>query len=123
MPAPPQHPRRALPQVQHLQGRNVGGFVSRRRFTVCTGSPGGWRNYQAVAALRDTLLFEEARIIPPRRGDVTIRCILDGLLLPAVVRPARVPPLVAFEGDESFPVEAVEALYYEMVSATGEEVR
>ena len=53
---------------------------------------------------------------------MTIRCILDGLMLPAVVRPAKVPPLVAFDGDEPFPVEAVEALYYEMVSATCEEV-
>jgi hypothetical protein len=43
-------------------------------------------------------------------------------MLPAVVRPARVPPLVAFEGPESFPVEAIEALYYEVVSATREEV-
>jgi hypothetical protein len=53
---------------------------------------------------------------------VTIRCVLDGLMLPAVVRSAQVPPLVAFEGDESFPVEAVEALFYEVVSATREEV-
>ncbi len=54
---------------------------------------------------------------------MTIRCILDGLMLPAVVRSAQVPPLVAFEGGESFPVEAVEALlYYEMVSATRDEV-
>lgn len=50
-----------------------------------------------------------------------IRCVLDGLLLPAVVRPAQ-PPLLAFEGRESFPVEAVEALFYEMVSATNEEI-
>ena len=53
---------------------------------------------------------------------MTIRCILDGLMLPAVVRSAEVPPLVAFEGHEAFPVEAVEALYYEMVSATRDEV-
>ena len=53
---------------------------------------------------------------------MTIRCILDGLMLPAVVRPAQVPPLVAFEGAESFSVEAIEALYYELVSATREEV-
>jgi hypothetical protein len=53
---------------------------------------------------------------------VTIRCILDGLMLSAVVRSAEVPPLVAFEGHEAFPVEAVEALYYEMVSATRDEV-
>jgi hypothetical protein len=53
---------------------------------------------------------------------VTIRCVLDGLLLPALVLPSGAPPLVAFEGYEAFPVEAVEALYYEMVSATHEEL-
>jgi hypothetical protein len=52
---------------------------------------------------------------------VTIRCLLDGLLLRAVVRRSA-PPLLAFEGPESFPVEAVEALFYEMVSATPEEI-
>jgi hypothetical protein len=53
---------------------------------------------------------------------VTIRCVLDGLLLPAIVRAAQVPPLLAFEGHESFPVEALEAMYYEMVAATREEM-
>ena len=52
---------------------------------------------------------------------MTIRCVLDGLLLPAEVRGSQ-PPLVAYEGHESFPVEAVEALYYEMVSATRDEL-
>ena len=52
---------------------------------------------------------------------MTLRCVLDGLLLPAVVRHGT-PPVVAFEGCESFPVEAVEALYYEMVSATADEL-
>jgi hypothetical protein len=51
-----------------------------------------------------------------------IRCALDGLLLPAVVRGRESPPLVAFDGDESFRVEAVEALYYEMVTATPDEL-
>jgi hypothetical protein len=52
---------------------------------------------------------------------VTIRCLLDGLMLEARVRtgPLRVQ---AFDGDESFVLEAVEALYYEIVSATREEL-
>jgi hypothetical protein len=54
--------------------------------------------------------------------DVTIRCVLDGLLLPAVVRPHDCPPLLAFDGEEGFAVEAIEALYYEMVAATPDEL-
>lgn len=50
-----------------------------------------------------------------------IRCVLDGLLLPAVVKPTA-PPLVAYEGRESFAVEALEARFYELVSATNEEL-
>ncbi len=53
---------------------------------------------------------------------MTLRCILDGLLLPAVVRSHEQPPLTAFDGDESFRVEALEALYYEMVTATHDEL-
>lgn len=53
---------------------------------------------------------------------MTIRCVLDGLLLPAVVRWQDCPPLLAFDGDESFAVEAVEALHYEMVTATRDEL-
>jgi hypothetical protein len=52
---------------------------------------------------------------------VKIRCKLDGLLLHAEMHPA-LPVLVAFDGDESFIMEAVEALMYELVSATPEEV-
>jgi hypothetical protein len=52
---------------------------------------------------------------------VMIRCLLDGLLLYATLRPER-PPLVAFDGDEAFALEAVEALYYELVAATREEL-
>jgi hypothetical protein len=52
---------------------------------------------------------------------VTLRCKLDGLLLPAVVLHAPTP-LVAFDGDEAFPVEAIEALFYELVSATPREL-
>ena len=49
-----------------------------------------------------------------------LRCVLDDLLLPAEMRPA-VPPLVVHDGDESFVLEAVEAVYYELVEATEEE--
>jgi hypothetical protein len=52
---------------------------------------------------------------------VTLRCLLDGLLLHATLR-AGWPPLIAYDGDEAFGLEAVEALYYELVSATAEEV-
>lgn len=50
-----------------------------------------------------------------------LRCLLDGLLLYATFR-ADPPVLLAFDGDEAFALEAVEALYYELVSATREEV-
>ena len=52
---------------------------------------------------------------------MTLRCKLDGLLLPAELRCAD-PPLVAYDGDESFGVEAVEASFYEVLSATCEEL-
>ena len=51
---------------------------------------------------------------------MTIRCLLDGLLLYATLR-LEPPTLLAFDGDESFGMEALEALYYELVSATPEE--
>jgi hypothetical protein len=50
-----------------------------------------------------------------------IRCVLDGLLLHAIMRPDP-PALLAFDGDESFVMDAVEALYYELVSATRDEL-
>ncbi len=50
-----------------------------------------------------------------------LRCILDGLLLPAEFCPGG-RPLVAYDGDEGFRLEAVEALFYELVSATCDEV-
>lgn len=50
-----------------------------------------------------------------------LRCVLDGLLLCATVR-VEPPVLLAFDGDESFAMEAIEALYYEIVSATREEL-
>jgi hypothetical protein len=52
---------------------------------------------------------------------VTIRCLLDGLLLYATLQ-TEPTTLRAFDGDESFVMEAVEALYYELVSATFEEL-
>jgi hypothetical protein len=53
---------------------------------------------------------------------VTLRCLVDGLLLPARLCPGW-PALVAWDGEEPFGVEAVEALYYELVSATREELQ
>jgi hypothetical protein len=52
---------------------------------------------------------------------VTLRCTLDGLLLHAEIHPGE-GTLIAFDGQEPFPMEHVEALYYELVSATPEEV-
>ena len=52
---------------------------------------------------------------------MTIRCLLDGLLLPASLVRGE-PPLVAYDGEEGFALEAVEALFYELVSATNSEV-
>jgi hypothetical protein len=52
---------------------------------------------------------------------VTIRCLLDGLLLYAALQ-SDPPTLLAFDGDESFAMEAVEALHYELVAATSPEL-
>jgi hypothetical protein len=52
---------------------------------------------------------------------VTLRCLVDGLLLPAVLRP-EAPALLAWDGDEAFAVEPVEALFYELVRATRDEL-
>ena len=49
-----------------------------------------------------------------------LRCLLDGLILPAFLRPAW-PALIAQDGDESFALEALEAVYYEVVTATRDE--
>ena len=48
-----------------------------------------------------------------------LRCVIDGLLLPAEIA-AR--SLVAWDGDESFTMEALEAMHYEMVEASPEEL-
>jgi hypothetical protein len=50
-----------------------------------------------------------------------LRCVIDGLLLPARLRPEP-PALLAWDGEEPFAVEAVEAIFYEVVSATREEL-
>jgi hypothetical protein len=52
---------------------------------------------------------------------VTLRCVLDGLLLPAELadNPLR---LIAYDGMEAFEMEAMEAVYYELVEATPEEI-
>ncbi len=47
-----------------------------------------------------------------------LRCKLDGLLLEASSSGAI---LVAFDGDEPFEMERLEALYYELVAATPDE--
>jgi hypothetical protein len=52
---------------------------------------------------------------------VILRCHLDGLLLDAVLCP-RTAELVAYDGDESFTMEAMEALYYEVVFASEAEL-
>jgi hypothetical protein len=54
-------------------------------------------------------------------GIVTLRCVLDGLLLQGQLG-AEDAPLVAYDGEDAFVLEALEALYYEVVSATVEEL-
>jgi hypothetical protein len=51
---------------------------------------------------------------------VVLRCVLDGLLLPAGWR-AGVSLLEVFDGEESFLLEPLEAVYYELVAASDEE--
>ena len=50
-----------------------------------------------------------------------LRCVVDGLLLPAELAPNSTA-LVAYDGDEGFCVEAIEALFYEVVSASCDEI-
>ena len=52
---------------------------------------------------------------------MVLRCVVDGLLLEARLGAER-PPLVAYDGGEAFGLEAVEALFYEVVSATADEL-
>ena len=53
---------------------------------------------------------------------MTLRCTLDGLLLPAVLDEAK-SVLIAYDGDEPFEMERCEAVFYELVAASREEVR
>ena len=53
---------------------------------------------------------------------MTLRCTLDGLLLPAMLDEER-SILVAYDGDEPFEMERCEAVFYELVSASREEMR
>lgn len=53
---------------------------------------------------------------------MTLRCTLDGLLLPAVLDEAS-SILIAYDGDEPFELERGEAVFYELLSASREEMR
>ncbi len=46
-----------------------------------------------------------------------LRCQLDNLLLDARPHPRR-NRLIAYDGDEGFELELIEAVYYEVVAAT-----
>jgi hypothetical protein len=52
---------------------------------------------------------------------MVLRCKLDALLLAAHPHP-RQAVLLAYDGDESFELERVEALYYELAAATRDEL-
>jgi hypothetical protein len=62
------------------------------------------------------------RIAPGKKGTlVKLRCVIDGLLLDARLHPAR-QRLQVFDGGESFLLEAVEAIFYELVAADEDEL-
>lgn len=48
---------------------------------------------------------------------MTLRCTLDGLVLPARLNPATAA-VVVYDGAENFTLEAIEAVYYQLTSAT-----
>lgn len=50
-----------------------------------------------------------------------LRCLLDNLVLDAFLR-THPPNLVAMDGEEPFALEALEAIFYELVSATRSEL-
>ena len=52
---------------------------------------------------------------------MTIRCLIDGLLLRATVDGGP-EPVTAYDGDEAFGLEAIEAAFYEIVEADREEL-
>lgn len=49
-----------------------------------------------------------------------LRCTLDGLLLPTRIDHAA-KRLIAYDGHESFALQPIEAVYYEVVAATPQE--
>jgi hypothetical protein len=49
-----------------------------------------------------------------------LRCLIDDLLLPAEVQPDA-DRILVYDDDESFLLEYVEAMYYELVAATEDE--
>jgi hypothetical protein len=51
---------------------------------------------------------------------VLLRCTLDGLLLPTRIDYAS-EQLIAYDGDECFALQPIEAMYYEVVVATRHE--
>ena len=51
---------------------------------------------------------------------VLLRCTLDGLLLPTRIDYAS-EQLIAYDGDEGFALQPIEAIYYEVVAATRHE--
>jgi hypothetical protein len=53
---------------------------------------------------------------------VILRCTLDDLRLPAVLD-EEASCLIVFDGDEAFEMERGEAVFYELVSASREEMR
>jgi hypothetical protein len=50
-----------------------------------------------------------------------LRCTIDQLLLDAKRRPFA-PMIVVYDGDEAFEMERVEAIYYELVEASPDDV-
>ncbi len=52
---------------------------------------------------------------------MTLRCILDGILLDAELQ-IDSSQLIVWDGNEPFVLEAVEALFYEIVAASREEL-
>lgn len=52
---------------------------------------------------------------------MTLRCVLDGLLLPAELSETPLA-LIVYDGLEAFEMEALEAVYYEVVEATPDEL-
>jgi hypothetical protein len=52
---------------------------------------------------------------------VILRCTLDGLILPASLNPHK-GTVTVYDGEESFELEALEAVHYQMAEATEDEI-